>query len=97
MTAINHHTVVHSVNASRAESGTYLLRLTNDSGSDEGEEHSVQSRARVTVSNLPGVQYRRDVFKYLHRYRLPVWIFINVMFRADVTIRSNESVTVPPR
>ena len=65
MTAINHHTVVHSVNASRAESGTYLLRLTNDSGSDEGEEHSVQSRARVIVSKLPGVPYRRDVLKCL--------------------------------
>ncbi|KAF0299363.1 Twitchin [Amphibalanus amphitrite] len=36
MTAINHHTVVHSVNAQRGESGNYLLRLTNDSGSDEG-------------------------------------------------------------
>ena len=53
MTAINHHTVVHSVNAGRAESGNYLLRLTNDSGSDEGEPRT-NSRFRQPMSSVPG-------------------------------------------
>ena len=50
MTAINHHTVVHSVNARRGESGNYLLRLTNDSGSDEGT-----SRTGANVPHAPEV------------------------------------------
>ncbi|XP_037071181.1 LOW QUALITY PROTEIN: twitchin-like [Pollicipes pollicipes] len=47
MTATNHHTVVHSVNAQRGESGAYRLRLENESGSDEGT-------MTVTVLDTPG-------------------------------------------
>ena len=49
MTAINHHTVVHSVNARRGESGNYLLRLTNDSGSDEGTSSLISVRFRIDL------------------------------------------------
>ena len=36
MTSINHHTVIHSVNAHRGKSGSYRLKLENESGTDEG-------------------------------------------------------------
>lgn len=37
VTSIGHHTIVHTVNCQRSDSGRYKLRLENDSGSDEGE------------------------------------------------------------
>ncbi|XP_050067771.1 twitchin isoform X12 [Anopheles maculipalpis] len=36
MTALGHHTIVHTVNCNRGDSGTYKLVITNSSGSDEG-------------------------------------------------------------
>lgn len=36
ITSIGHHTVVHTVNCQRGDSGTYHLLLRNDSGIDEG-------------------------------------------------------------
>ena len=35
-TAINHHTVLHTVNAVRSDSGEYRVRAKNESGQDEG-------------------------------------------------------------
>jgi predicted phage tail protein len=37
LTAIGHHTIVHTVNCKREDSGKYKLFLKNDSGTDEGE------------------------------------------------------------
>lgn len=36
VTAIGYHTIVHTVNCKRTDSGTYHLRLQNESGTDEG-------------------------------------------------------------
>lgn len=36
VTSLGHHTVIHTVNAKRSDSGTYHLSLKNNSGSDEG-------------------------------------------------------------
>lgn len=36
ITAINNHTVLHSVNTVRNDSGQYRIRVKNDSGQDEG-------------------------------------------------------------
>lgn len=36
VTAIGHHTVIHTVNCNRSDSGSYRLFLQNDSGIDEG-------------------------------------------------------------
>ncbi|XP_049301025.1 twitchin isoform X6 [Anopheles funestus] len=36
MTALGHHTIVHTVNCNRGDSGTYKLVITNSSGTDEG-------------------------------------------------------------
>jgi hypothetical protein len=36
VTAISNHTVVHTVSTKRGDSGEYVLRLTNEHGSDEG-------------------------------------------------------------
>ncbi|KAF0296563.1 Twitchin [Amphibalanus amphitrite] len=47
VTSINHHTVIHSVNAHRGKSGTYRLKLENESGTDEGTMN-------VTVLDRPG-------------------------------------------
>lgn len=36
VTSIGYHTVIHTVNAKRSDSGLYHLMLKNNSGSDEG-------------------------------------------------------------
>lgn len=36
VTSIGYHTIVHTVNCNRSDSGKYKLRIENDSGSDEG-------------------------------------------------------------
>lgn len=36
VTSIGHHTVVHTVNAKRSDSGQYHILLRNSSGMDEG-------------------------------------------------------------
>ncbi|XP_050099300.1 twitchin isoform X8 [Anopheles aquasalis] len=36
MTALGHHTIVHTVNCNRGDSGTYRLVISNSSGQDEG-------------------------------------------------------------
>ncbi|XP_061506912.1 twitchin isoform X9 [Anopheles gambiae] len=36
MTALGHHTIVHTVNCNRGDSGTYKLVVSNSSGTDEG-------------------------------------------------------------
>lgn len=36
ITSIGYHTIVHTVNCKRADSGTYSLMLKNNSGVDEG-------------------------------------------------------------
>uniref|UniRef100_A0AAG5CTD6 Twitchin n=1 Tax=Anopheles atroparvus TaxID=41427 RepID=A0AAG5CTD6_ANOAO len=36
MTALGHHTIVHTVNCNRGDSGTYKLVVSNSSGQDEG-------------------------------------------------------------
>ncbi|XP_035779466.1 twitchin-like isoform X8 [Anopheles albimanus] len=36
MTALGHHTIVHTVNCNRGDSGTYRLVVSNSSGQDEG-------------------------------------------------------------
>lgn len=37
VTAIGYHTIVHTVNCNRSDSGKYKLRIENESGADEGE------------------------------------------------------------
>lgn len=36
ITSIGHHTIIHTVNAKRSDSGVYNLHLKNSSGIDEG-------------------------------------------------------------
>lgn len=36
ITSINYHTIVHTVNAKRTDSGTYTLMIKNKNGVDEG-------------------------------------------------------------
>ncbi|XP_025833492.1 twitchin isoform X4 [Agrilus planipennis] len=47
VTSIGHHTVVHTVNAKRTDSGVYKLHLKNSSGTDEGS-------FQVIVLDRPG-------------------------------------------
>ncbi|KAF2885739.1 hypothetical protein ILUMI_20443 [Ignelater luminosus] len=47
VTSIGHHTVIHTVNAKRSDSGLYHLSLKNNSGSDEGS-------FQVIVLDRPG-------------------------------------------
>jgi hypothetical protein len=47
VTAISNHTVVHTVSTKRADSGEYVLRLTNEYGADEGS-------FKLTVLDRPG-------------------------------------------
>ncbi|KAG8239130.1 hypothetical protein J437_LFUL018920 [Ladona fulva] len=47
LTAIGYHTIVHTVNAKRSDSGTYNLMLRNSSGIDEGS-------FQVVVLDRPG-------------------------------------------
>ncbi|XP_021713429.1 twitchin isoform X5 [Aedes aegypti] len=39
MTAVGHHTIVHTVNCNRGDSGDYKLKISNSSGTDEGSLH----------------------------------------------------------
>lgn len=47
ITAINHHSVLHTVNTTRADSGEYLIRVKNESGQDEAV-------LNVVVLDTPG-------------------------------------------
>lgn len=47
VTSIGHHTVVHTVNAKRSDSGEYHILLRNSSGMDEGS-------FQVIVLDRPG-------------------------------------------
>lgn len=47
ITAINNHSVLHSVNTVRGDSGQYKIRVKNDSGQDEGT-------FQVVVLDTPG-------------------------------------------
>ncbi|XP_058812494.1 twitchin isoform X4 [Topomyia yanbarensis] len=39
LTAVGHHTIVHTVNCNRGDSGDYKLVISNSSGKDEGSFH----------------------------------------------------------
>ncbi|XP_058467261.1 twitchin isoform X5 [Malaya genurostris] len=39
LTAVGHHTIVHTVNCNRGDSGDYKLVISNSSGQDEGSFH----------------------------------------------------------
>lgn len=47
ITAINNHSVLHSVNTVRADSGEYRIRVKNESGQDE-------ATINVVVMDTPG-------------------------------------------
>jgi len=47
LTAINHHTVLHTVNTVRSDSGEYRIRVKNESGQDE-------ATFRVNILDKPG-------------------------------------------
>lgn len=47
VTSIGYHTIIHTVNCKRSDSGTYHLHLKNDSGTDEGS-------FQVIVLDRPG-------------------------------------------
>lgn len=47
ITAINHHSVLHTVNTTRVDSGEYLIRVKNESGQDEAV-------LNVVVLDTPG-------------------------------------------
>lgn len=47
VTSIGHHTVIHTVNAKRSDSGLYHLSLKNNSGSDEGSFQVIVLGTRI--------------------------------------------------
>lgn len=58
VTSIGYHTVIHTVNAKRSDSGVYHLSLKNNSGVDEGS-------FQVIVLGKLVLEVRQESFVYL--------------------------------